>query len=233
MKKFLSVACLAALFSSSVNANDNIAEFELGINDSNNIDVILKVKEDLKINNIRGFKGNCKIYYLKYASKFLLNNNNGIISRWDGETRGISETEIDETIKNYLNKYPDRYGDIENGKGLLIKNRNGEIGSFDDYKRIYSDGSDNMTADERLYNTLDDISKSLYVMNPILTKTIKKNKGVRISLFTAKYFNYQTSLKLKKYYDKDCSTKGPLVLQLDTNKGTINVKEKEKLKLDF
>ena len=90
-----------------------------------------------------------------------------------------------------------------------------------------------MSADERLYNTLDDISKSLYVMNPILTKTIKKNKGVRISLFTAKYFNYQTSLKLKKYYDKDCSTKGPLVLQLDTNKGTINVKEKEKLKLDF
>ena len=66
MKKFLSVVCLAALFSSSVNANDNIAEFELGINDSNNIDVILKVKEDLKINNIRGFKGNCKIYYLKY-----------------------------------------------------------------------------------------------------------------------------------------------------------------------
>ena len=52
MKKFLSVVCLAALFSSSVNANDNIAEFELGINDSNNIDVILKVKEDLKINNI-------------------------------------------------------------------------------------------------------------------------------------------------------------------------------------
>lgn len=231
MKKFLSVACLMALFSSSVNANDNIAEFELGYNDSNGIDVILKVKEDLKINNIRGFKGNCKIYYLKYASKFLLNN--GIRSRWDGEERGISETERDKIIKNYLDKYPDRYGDIENGKGLLIKNRNGETGSFNDYKQIYSDGSDNMTADERLYNTLDDISKSLYDINPILTRTIKKNQGVRIHLFTAKYFNYKTLKRLKKYYDKDCNIKGPLVLQLDTNKGTISVKEKEKLKLDF
>ena len=110
MKKFLSVACLAALFSSSVNANDNIAEFELGINDSNNIDVILKVKEDLKINNIRGFKGNCKIYYLKYASKFFLDD--GIKSRWDGETRVISETERDKIIKNYLDKGYKKISDL-------------------------------------------------------------------------------------------------------------------------